>query len=362
MDDGFAPAENPTLPTEAQQRFQDSDPPPSKQKKKKKKKKQDLRRAAGAGCRRPTQHVNRRQHRTLLQVGPSPIRLIKDTRSGRPTRQVRKGSDRQISVLTMKAFSKPLSLTGFLLAALLPCNVLGEIVFTNPVAGKSFAGSSAVKVTWKDDGNDPVTTQAGLFTLDLCVGSNAEIYPLVTLGTPGLTFAAAANTQTVTIPATIGGIGPYYFLRMTWTTTTGTVINYSDRFTMSGMTGVFTAAMTAANAIGDTDRPEAVHPVEAQAAPDPNGGQYAVPYNEQTGPVKYAPMQPRPGTQITAKNTKRLHPTSAYTVFTAKGGPPKVQTTMTQPITYQLTTVINEAPAAPMPDDAMQRFLNRWKD
>ncbi|KAF3933522.1 hypothetical protein ABW20_dc0105693 [Dactylellina cionopaga] len=272
----------------------------------------------------------------------------------------------------MRVFSASIGLTTtslLFLTALLPSAALGEVVFSSPVSGKSFTGGTEFTVTWTDDGNDPKTTPAGTLTLDVCVGSNAEIFPLVTLGTPGMTFLLAsagladdAGAAKVTIPATIAGNGPYFFLRMTWTTTTGTVVNYSDRFTMSGMLGVFSPAMQAANAVGDTDRPEAIHPVQAEAAPDPNGGDFAIPYGEQTGTIKYAPMQPRPGSKITAKGTKRLYPTSSYTVFTAKGGPPNVRTTVTQPITYQLTTVENEASPAPMPDEAMARYLNRWKD
>lgn len=65
---------------------------------------------------------------------------------------------------------------------------------------------------------------------------------------------------------------------------------------------------------------------------------------------------------ITAKNTRPLYPTSAYTIYTTKGGAPSGATTITAPRTYGLTTVVNDASPAPMPDDDMERFLNRWKD
>ncbi|KAF3915306.1 hypothetical protein AA313_de0203123 [Arthrobotrys entomopaga] len=264
----------------------------------------------------------------------------------------------------MRSFTRPsrcIATSLLFLATLLPSAVRSEIVFSNPVAGKSFTGGTAIAVAWADNGIAPASTSTNTFTLDLCTGSNAEVIALTTL-VAGDTFGVAAGSLSVVIPATIGANGNVYFLRMTWTTTTGTVINWSDRFGLTGMTGVFTPAMTAANAVGDVDRPPAVHPSQPAAVPNPQDSDFLVPYAEQTGPTKYAPMQPRPGSVITARNMKPLNPTSAYTIFTTKGGPPNVQTTITQPATYQLTTVINEASPAPMPDDPMQRFLNRWKD
>ncbi|KAK6543753.1 hypothetical protein TWF694_000486 [Orbilia ellipsospora] len=256
--------------------------------------------------------------------------------------------------------SRSIASSLLLLATLLPSTVRSEVIFSNPVAGKTFTGGSAIPVAWADDGNTPVSTSANTFSIDLCTGSNANVFRLLTLVATD-TFGVAAGSLTPVIPSTIGASGDVYFLRMEWISTAGTVVNWSDRFGLTGMTGVFTADMTAANAVGDVDRPPAIHPF---VPPDPNlhGSDFAIPYAQQTGPIKYAPMQPRPGTVITAKNMKPLNPTSAYTIFTTKGGPPNVQTTITQAATYQLTTVINEAAPAPMPDDAMQRFLNRWKD
>jgi len=251
-------------------------------------------------------------------------------------------------------------LTTILLTLLLPFLAFGEVLFTNPVAGKSFVGGAEITVQWKDDGSSPVILETSSFTITVCCGSNAQIIPLATVGTPGNTFSAAAGAQIITIPPGLAGDGPYYFLSMTWTTTLGTVINYSDRFTMTGMVGDFTPGQQEANAAGDTDKPAAVVP---QAPPPPAGdSNFAIPYNEQTGSIKYAPMQQRPGTVITAKNAKPQYPTSAYSIYTTKAGPPGVTTTITQPITYPLTTVVNDASPAPMPDDDMARFLNRWKD
>ncbi|KAK6341342.1 hypothetical protein TWF696_008420 [Orbilia brochopaga] len=258
----------------------------------------------------------------------------------------------------MRVISSVCSAAALLLLA--SSSARGEVVFTTPVSGNSFPANKAFSVTWKDDGKDPKIAVSSVFTLDLCTGSNANVLALTTL-VAGQTFATARGTVPVTVQSTLAGPGRFYFLRLTWSTADGTVTNFSDRFEMTGMVGTFSPAQLAANSAGDTDRPPAIHPVQ-EAVADPAGGQFDIPYNQQTGPIKYAPMQPRPGSKITAKNMKRLNPTSAYTIFTTKAPPALQTTTVTQPLTYALTTVVNEAAPAAMPDDDMARFLNRWKD
>ena len=88
----------------------------------------------------------------------------------------------------------------------------------------------------------------------------------------------------------------------------GTVINYSDRFTLSGMTGAFPPDVVAANAaVKGTAGPPTVNQVAGANAPAAGTGEFAVPYTLQTGPTKFAPMQPVPPTKIT-KVKQRYNP------------------------------------------------------
>jgi len=87
------------------------------------------------------------------------------------------------------------------------------------------------------------------------------------------------------------------------------------------------------------------------AAPNPNpapavvdpvmSASMAIPYTLQAGPTRYAPMQTQPGKSITATETRRQYPTSAYTIFTTKGPAPNIQTTVTQGWDYTLSSKIN---------------------
>jgi len=120
--------------------------------------------------------------------------------------------------------------------------------------------------------------------------------------------------------------------------------NYSPRFTLSAMSGTFPPTILAGiSSIGtSTDGPAASNSNSnenagaggaAGTAVGDSSGPYATPYNQQTGPTKYAPMAKRPGTKITAVSARMQNPTSFATLASAYMAAPKVQTTLTQSVT-----------------------------
>jgi hypothetical protein len=162
--------------------------------------------------------------------------------------------------------------------------------------------------------------------------------------------------------------------------TGGELTTYSDRFSYSGMTGTWpNAVQKALDDLDVTKGPDTVDGTTEDAA-NPADDEYDVEYTMQTGPTRYAPMQPVPPTKVTATNTKPMHPTSSYTIATTFLPLPSVQTTITQSQTYSVSSRVNtvsrhthlhafkhalttcQAAAAPDPTDDMQKFLNRWKD
>jgi hypothetical protein len=69
---------------------------------------------------------------------------------------------------------------------------------------------------------------------------------------------------------------------------------------------------------------------------------FVVPYTMQTGPIRYAPMQPQPGTQITAQSASMAYPTSSVSVATTYLPPAtQWQTTMTQSQTFSVASIEN---------------------
>jgi hypothetical protein len=120
----------------------------------------------------------------------------------------------------------------------------------------------------------------------------------------------------------------------------GTDIVYSARFGLTGMTGVFTALQQQGVTAAGSDTsfvPPAAHELVTAvagagtaAAAAPVTGMFDVAYNQQTGLIKYAPMQPIPGTKITAKTPTPLNPTSAFTIFKTYAPPASITFTLTE--------------------------------
>lgn len=114
------------------------------------------------------------------------------------------------------------------------------------------------------------------------------------------------------------------------------VVNYSDRFTLSGMTGSFPANVQAGiKTVSGTNGP----PSTAQDGPAAGAGaqgaqgDYAVTYTAQTGLIKYAPMQTPPGPKITANKVQPRYPTSSVSIAKTFLPTPKQTTTMTASLT-----------------------------
>ena len=171
------------------------------------------------------------------------------------------------------------------------------------------------------------------------------------------------------------------------TATGGTVINYSDRFSLSGMTGTFTPPVQAGlKDLKGTSGPKTENNIDTNAAAAPAagkaGGPYAVTYTAQTGLTKYAPMQGKPGTKITARNPTPQYPTSSVNIAKTILPTPSQVTTMTVSATYSASSRENtvsigphlcalifwsrltksQASPAPMPQNDMQKYLARWRD
>ncbi|CAL3971028.1 unnamed protein product [Diplocarpon coronariae] len=241
--------------------------------------------------------------------------------------------------------------------------VNADVKFTAPTAGASVTGGAAFTVTWEDSGEAPALADLTSYTLFLFSGSNDVPAQLVSL--KDATFAAG-STLSVTVPVATGGTGTNaYFLGMLSVAAAGgTVWNYSNRFTLTGMTGAFDPAVAANNKlVAGTTGPDTKNDVADVKNPAASGqGEFATPYTMQTGLTKFAPMQPVPPTAITATNTAPLWPTSAVQ-FAATFLPiPSQVTTFTESQTFSIASRANTAAPAPMPTDDMQKFLNRWKD
>jgi hypothetical protein len=126
----------------------------------------------------------------------------------------------------------------------------------------------------------------------------------------------------------------------------GTVTNYSNRFTLTGMTGTFSQTVTnGLLTVSGTTGPDTVNNVVGAAVAGTTAaaedGVWGTPYNLQSGLTKYAPMQPVPPTAITATNTSPLWPTSSVVLASTYLPIPSIVTTLTQPQTFSVSSHAN---------------------
>ncbi|KAF2002264.1 hypothetical protein P154DRAFT_521089 [Amniculicola lignicola CBS 123094] len=251
--------------------------------------------------------------------------------------------------------------------------VSADVEFTSPKAGATLTAGSTITVEWKESGDAPKIADLTTYQLFLCAGGNeaASILQLIELtAIGGSTFEVTGNKAQGTVGIGIGASTPKnsYFLKMISTAQAGgTITNFSPRFSYSGMTGVFPdSVIQGMKTVKGTDGPDRIDATaenNPNAAVPVNGDVYNVEYNMQTGPTRYAPMQPVPPTKISKKDTKPLHSTSSVKIATTALPIPAVQmTTFTQSQTYSVSSMENTVAAAPMPSDDMAKFLNRWKD
>lgn len=253
-----------------------------------------------------------------------------------------------------------------LLAAALAAGAFAAPQITSPAAGASLPGTGAITVEWKDDGEAPKLTALQSFTLQLVVGGNTEADSATILGGSPVTFGSATSTDfTGLAPALADEVkNGFYFRMISVASQGGTVVTFSDRFSLTGMTGTTaknfvdaaTAAGTAVPATQDNTANNAAAG-DAGAAGDPD-----TPYSEQTGLIRYAPMQSVPPTKITKKDLKPLYPTSSYKIATAFLPTPVPTKTITASQTFSADSMENTASPVPGPEGDMRRFLNRWKD
>lgn len=126
------------------------------------------------------------------------------------------------------------------------------------------------------------------------------------------------------------------------------VINFSHRFSLSGMTGSFSEPIAQAIAsITNLDGPGALETRQDEGDGEglqkrQNVGAYTIPYPLQADMLtKYAPMAKKPGTAITAQSATRRFPTSAYTIATTYLPVPTVVTTLSASETYSVVSIEN---------------------
>ncbi|KAK9389010.1 hypothetical protein V1515DRAFT_596807 [Lipomyces mesembrius] len=247
------------------------------------------------------------------------------------------------------------------LSTLMP-RVFADVEFLTPKAGVSYSAANTLAVTWQDSGSVPTFADLSTATLKLCGNTDSSAFNCFFFLFQVQALSGFSGTYTANIPVAVAANGQYFLQMTSIITTGGYVINYSDRFNLTGMTGTteYVYIDSTAGPVRQYD------PATTPTASNP----FTVPYQDQAGwATKYAPMQPQPGTTVTASTARRQYPTSAISaIFTTNTMQPYALTTSTMGWTYPWTSVINEASPQPDPSanggsfEPKKQKKRRWDD
>ncbi len=252
-----------------------------------------------------------------------------------------------------------------MLLAALPLCVFADVRITSPEAGGTIRAGTSLTIEWEDSGETPPLDTLLSYQLFLCAGGNeAGSYvhshdplflwrytdrvqiPLKTLVPTGQ--FTTGNTASSTIEVGLGeSVENAYFIKMISAAPGGSVMNYSPRFSISGMTGTFPETVKVGlETVDGTDGPATESNIQSNQQGGGNapgvGGDYGITYTMQTGAMRFAPMPKNPPTKITGgKNPKPLYPTSAVSIAVTRMAIPTQKTTVTQSFTFSVESAEN---------------------
>ncbi|CAI6337204.1 unnamed protein product [Periconia digitata] len=243
------------------------------------------------------------------------------------------------------------------------------IQITKPASGIVAKAGSALEVEWKEGGTGPALADLDTFTVDLCAGSNDDPVCGLAVIAASQKFSTLGHAEGV-VQTSVGEDKPTnaYFVRLIAVAKTGgQLTTYSPRFSYSGMKGTFAATVkTSLDKLKSTETSGPPTKDETDSGKKPAAGDasdFEVNYTMQTGPTRYAPMQPIPGTKITKTGKPTpLFPTSAVSFAKSHLPIPTIATTVTQSQTHKVESRPHTEPPAPNPSDDMAKFLARWRD
>ncbi|KAK9333058.1 hypothetical protein V1520DRAFT_303289 [Lipomyces starkeyi] len=250
----------------------------------------------------------------------------------------------------------------FLFLSTLISRVFADVQFLTPQAGVAYSAATAMTVTWQDSGTVPTFADLSTASLKLCGMSDSSTINCFSFLFQTQALSGFGGTYAATIPIAQAANGQYFLQMTSIIAAGGYVINYSDRFNLTGMTGT-----TEYVYIDNTDGPVRQY---SPATTPTSSDLFLVSYPSQDGwTMKYAPMQPQPGTTVTASTASRQYPTSAISaIFKTNTMQPYAVTTTTLSWGYSWTSVINEASPQPDPSanggsyEANQKKKKRWDD
>ncbi|CCH60366.1 hypothetical protein TBLA_0C05680 [Henningerozyma blattae CBS 6284] len=237
--------------------------------------------------------------------------------------------------------------------------VSADVGILGPVQGTLFqpddSGIVTIPIEWIDNGGYPPLDKFTYYTFTLETGPNNAIQPVNTLAkkitSDQLTsrmdnLGNTIYSYTVQFSKNVYGNGQFYIQIYAVVEGEGNTIHYTPRFYLQDMGGMRSATYT------DTVEPAAQTAIQqGQTMGTINSDWFTIPYPEQTGISRFAPMQTPPGTKVTKTDWTLRFSTSAVTYYKSMRPSLDQITTLTPSRTDSVTSAVNFASPAGHPSD-----------
>ncbi|EDO18534.1 hypothetical protein Kpol_2001p39 [Vanderwaltozyma polyspora DSM 70294] len=236
---------------------------------------------------------------------------------------------------------------------------VADVGLFQPAANAQFQpdsnGQVSIEISWIDNLAYPYMSNFTSFTFTLNNGNNTDILKVKTLDdkiTPDqLTVKSEGRfpkySYTVTFDKSITGNGQFFIQVYGLVPGQGNTIHYTHRFYLAGMSGVNTVTY-----IGTTEPiPQTSIVTMTTSVATINSASFTVPYAQQTGISRFAPMQTPPVSKVTATSWSRRFATSAVTYFTTAIHSLQQETTITEGWSGVFTSDYNYATPADFPSN-----------
>ncbi|EPY50655.1 KRE9 family cell wall biosynthesis protein [Schizosaccharomyces cryophilus OY26] len=224
---------------------------------------------------------------------------------------------------------------------------LAQIKITQPLTSDIFS-YDAITIKWEESNSGVSLDDIQQTVFQICTNTGSD--PKYCYEIPDTVKPSSTSSYgPFSMPVSWGRAGRVWFVWAKSTTTNGKTVNdYSDFFTVTGLTGTFDGnVFNSLAALGVWSNPPAP---TSFVLLWPTGTMRNW-YLQQSGPLRTCPMQPRPGSTLTAKDMspEPLWPSSSYSVFTTYGGNPYPTSTVKPGASYTYTLYANWASTASSP-------------
>ncbi|SCU99581.1 LAME_0G03972g1_1 [Lachancea meyersii CBS 8951] len=243
-----------------------------------------------------------------------------------------------------------------LLWAFLVSLAAADIALNKPGSGNTYTasgGTVSIPVEFSDNGKVPTLDVIQYYVFALCYGDNTDDFNCVTgdskMKLSDFDHSGDLYSTTASFSSSLVGNGQFFLQVNGYISGDGDnayqSLQYSARFILKSMSGTIATTLTT------TSQPanQVAYQTGTNTGAGDTSASFSIPYTEQTGSTRYAPMQTQPSGSVTATTWTRRFPTSGVTMYSTYNPSMQQASTVTPGWSYTIDSAVNWASPRPYP-------------